>query len=144
MGISGSGQVLETFFKTGTYFQIGLDSANFHEGSLVTGSVQFELTKNQPPLEVLVSIIGWENIMWKERRTTGTGKRRRTRIVTISDASQCCSQRFMVLKAAESFVPGQYTYPFSFQMPVGLPGTYVHKSGAGSNVISCSCTYNLY
>ena len=50
----------------------------------------------------------------------------------------------MVLRSADSFMPGQYSYPISFQLPVGLPGTYVHESGYGNHIMKCSCTYYLY
>lgn len=50
----------------------------------------------------------------------------------------------MIMKSADSFLPGQYSYPFSFQMPVGMPGTYVHESGHGDNHATCSCSYTLY
>lgn len=144
MGVGGSSQILQTSFTAGTYFQLGLDSANFHEGSLCTGSIEFELTSSQPPLEVYIAIHGYENVMWKERRSSGSGKNRRTRIVTIHDSAQTVNQRYLIMKTNESFMPGQYKYPISFQLPAGLPGSFVHSSGFGSNIMTCSSSYVLY
>lgn len=169
MGIPGStNNVLQCSFGAGTYFQIALDSANFHEGSLCTGSVKFELTSNQPALEVYIAIHGHETVMWKERRRvesrhgfgvhrSGYGHSRRHhggmghhhnraqyRTVIVHDTVQSVNQRFMVMKINQSLTPGEYTYPFSFQLPTNLPGTYVHSSGFGTNQMSCSCTYTLY
>ena len=50
----------------------------------------------------------------------------------------------MVMRSVESFLPGQYSYPFSFRLPARLPGTYVHKGGFLSDIKRCSCTYFLY
>lgn len=50
----------------------------------------------------------------------------------------------MVLQSQESFVPGQYSYPFAFTVPAGIPGTYAHGSGHHSNRAECTVTYSLY
>lgn len=144
MGNIGSGSMLNTYFNGGTYFNIQLDFANFHEGSMCTGTINFQLTQPQPFLEVYVAIQGHEYVRWYEQRSSGTGEHRRTYTVTITDMMECCNQRFMVMKAPNSFAPGQYSYPISFQLPVGLPGSYVHQSGVGNNSIQCSVSYNLY
>ena len=36
--------------------------------------------------------------------------------------------KFLILKTSEFLAPGEYTFPFKFQLPTGLPGTYIHKS----------------
>jgi hypothetical protein len=114
--------------------------ANYHEGQDATGSLTFELTKNTPPLQVFVSIIGHEHVMWKRRVKSGKS----SRIVTYRDSAECCSQRFMVMQSAESFLPGHYTYPFTFKVPAGSPGTYVHASGQYANRVEASVTYSVY
>ena len=48
------------------------------------------------------------------------------------------------MSSVDSFLPGQYSYPFSFKLPAELPGTYVHKGGFLSGIKKCSCTYYLY
>jgi len=48
------------------------------------------------------------------------------------------------MQTNESFLPGNYSYPFSFQVPTGIPGTYAHDSGYGVNKKTCSVTYTLY
>ena len=50
----------------------------------------------------------------------------------------------MVMRSVESFLPGQYSYPFSFRLPARLPGTYVHKGRFLSDIKRCSRTYFLY
>jgi len=48
------------------------------------------------------------------------------------------------MQSNESFMPGNFTYPFTFQVPTGIPGTYGHESGGGSTRAECSCSYMLY
>ena len=144
MGAEPTSQKLSTYFDAGPFFQIILDNANFHENSTVTGFIHFELTKEQPLLEVYFTLLGWENVLWKERRTTGSRKRRRTKIVIVKDAMRCCDYRFLMMKSENYFKPGMYTYPISFQIPTGLPGTYVHRSGSGTDLLKWSCLYTLY
>ena len=85
----GADQSMQSFYNAGQFFQIILDNANYHEGSIVNGNLQFDLASNQTPIEVYVSIIGYERVYWRERQTTGMGDRRRTRTVTIKDSLVC-------------------------------------------------------
>jgi len=133
-------QPLQCFFNNGTYFQLGLDMANYHEGSDATGAIHFTLTKNTPPLMVYVAIIGYEHVMWRRRVRSGKS----TRVVTYRDHAMACNQRFLVMQSKESFAPGEYTYPFTFKVPVGCPGTYAHASGYYSDRVECSVTYSVY
>lgn len=136
----GAESALQCYFNNGTFFQVKLDMANYHEGQDATGSISFELTQNTPPIAVYVSIIGREYVMWKRRVRRGKS----TRIVTTTDSAECCSQRFMIMQSQDSFLPGQYTYPFSFKVPAGVPGTYVHSSGYYSNRAEATVTYSVY
>ena len=142
MGTFYSGpKPLQIFFNYGNYFLVELDSMNFHEGSTATGKISFTLNRNTPPISVFISIIGYEWVMWKKRVKSGKS----SRLVTYQDHACCWNQKFKIMQANESFVPGQYSYPFSFQVPVGIPGTYAHGSGSQhSNRAECSCTYSLY
>lgn len=58
-------QLQRCHFDFGTYFTIRLDSANFHEGSQASGTIEFTLTKNCPSMSVYISIIGYESVMWR-------------------------------------------------------------------------------
>jgi hypothetical protein len=131
---------LQCFFNNGDNFYVALDSANFHEGSTATGKIGFNLTNNCPPITVYITIMGYERVMWRRRVRRGKS----TRVVTYRDHALACNQRFVVMQSAQSFLPGQYSYPFTFQVPAGIPGTYGHESGYHSNRAECSVTYMLY
>jgi hypothetical protein len=102
--------------------------------------VAFTMHKNCPPISVFVSLIGYEHVMWRRRVRRG----KQTKTVTYADSVQSCNQRFIVMKANDSFLPGNYSYPFEFQVPAGIPGTYGHESGGHSNRAECSSTYMVY
>ena len=67
--------------------------------------------------------------MWRKRVKSGKS----TRIVTVRDTNKCCEQKFMIMQSQQAFMPGQYQYPFTFKVPVGIGGSYVHASGYYSN-----------
>ena len=37
------------------------------------------------------------------------------------------------MQSNDSFLPGNYSYPFQFVVPAGIPGTYGHESGGYSD-----------
>lgn len=117
-----------------------MNSANYHEGSDASGTIEFELTESLPPLQVYVVIMGTEYVMWRRRVKSGKS----SRVVTYTDYAECCNQRTMIMQSNEGFKPGRYTYPFAFKVPIGAPGTYVHGSGIGETRAECSVTYSVY
>lgn len=48
------------------------------------------------------------------------------------------------MQSKDSFQPGEYTYPFTFKVPAGVPGTYCHGSGYYEHRVECSVTYSVY
>ena len=48
------------------------------------------------------------------------------------------------MEANNPFGRGQYNYPIQFQLPAGMPGTFVHKSGHGSRLVEATVQYNMY
>ena len=47
------------------------------------------------------------------------------------------------MRSPTPFSEGSYTYPVQFQMPVGLPGTYINKASRKSG-LNAMIQYNLY
>ena len=72
---------LQTFFNSGQGLAVGLNAANYHEGSQASGTISFTLDRNTPALSVYISIIGYERVMWKKRVQSG----KNSRIVTYRD-----------------------------------------------------------
>jgi len=89
----------------------------------------FTLDRSTPSICVYVSIIGYENVLWRKRVRRGKS----TTVVTYRDYTSACNQKFMVMQSNEGFLPGTYSYPFNFQVPANIPGTYGHESGHHSN-----------
>ena len=78
----------QAYFNTGAYVQLILDRANFHEGSLVTGNIQFQLLSNVCPLEVYVTLSGIESVYWKKLQIRNSGNAQYEEIVTKDDTAQ--------------------------------------------------------
>ena len=54
-----------TDYNTDAYVHIVLDKAYFHEGSLVTGNIIFQLSSSFSSLEVYLALLGNESVFWK-------------------------------------------------------------------------------
>lgn len=117
-----------------------LEAANYHEGSQASGNLTFTLDRSTPALSVYIAIVGYERVLWRRRVRRGKS----TRTVTYRDHNLSCNQRFLVMQSNDGFLPGTYSYPFNFQVPQGIPGTFGHESGHYSNKAQCSSTYTLY
>jgi len=128
------------FFDNGGDLEVNLDSVYSNEGDKVTGSVTYYISKPTPPLTIFVSIIGYEEVMWRKRVKRG----KETKIVAYRDHSRCCNQKVEIMKSKGKVSPGEFDYPFSFDLPTGIPGSYTHESGVRLNKLACSCTYHVY
>ena len=48
------------------------------------------------------------------------------------------------MQSNNSFLPGQYSYPFTFTVPSGVPGTYVYETGEKQDKMEWKWLYTLY
>ena len=52
---------------------------------------------------------------------------------------------FFIMKTSDEMAPGTYTFPFEFQLPTGLPGSYIHRTSTKElGMTECSSKYSLY
>lgn len=140
--LDSSGPTLNQFFNSGDNFGITLDGANYVEGSKVTGSFGFNLTKDVGPIDVHCVLVGQEQITFVKKRIVrnnmGTDK--------MDGQTLCCNHKALVMQSNESFSAGNYSYPFQFDVPEGIPGTYGHKQGEiiTYDLSYINCQYFLY
>ena len=116
-----------------------MDQVNWFEGQFVSGSLTFNVSEGCPPVEVSVNLEGLEYVAWHESRGSGEDHY----IKTFRDWKQCAALHFPIMRSSTPFSEGSYTYPVQFQMPVGLPGTYILQMGKHSG-LTAMIQYNLY
>jgi len=108
--------------KGGIHVQ--LEKGIYKGGEQVTGTVFLQLQEPSPSGAIVLGFQGTEYTRWKERRTRGTGKNRRTYYVTRSAKAVLCNYRFTLYQFPGE-VPSQgITIPFSFVLPQNLPGSF--------------------
>jgi len=82
----------------------------------------------------VVKIKGFERASWEENRTKNEeGRAPQTYIHTYKEQAEFFCERIRVYPFEGSIPPGEYDYPFSYQLPPSLPGTYCEKGGHWGN-----------
>jgi len=128
MGGSSSRSV---FFKKGDSFIMQMGSVNYHEGSVINGSISYNQTHPMPPCDISIVVEGTEYVKWKKlvTKTRGRGKDRRTTKTwkTLSKTEKFIENKIPCMKVSEASNPGFKEYPFSITLPTNIPGSYVQK-----------------
>ena len=130
----------KTFMDRGDLFNITLDRLNYHEGSIVTGNVNFTLSKSTPPIQVHLRLVGFEKVRWYEKRHIN----KKTRYRRVDSTIRIRNDSFLVIDTVEDLFPGQFSYPVSFELPDKLAGTFVYKKGYDKTLIQASVWYYVY
>ena len=105
----------------------------YYPGSTITGSLLLDVDESKSYNQILIQFAGSSYVHWTESRTTGSrGNRRR---VTRSYTS---TQSYVDLTAPlwdsqqspdGKLAPGQYNWPFSFNIPPNAPSSFEGSVG---------------
>lgn len=130
---------------------IALDKPYFYSGQDVTGAVYVNLAHNHNIREISLNVTGRENTSWL-KSTTYLSKTDLQRIDefeakeieqgrTVNNRVRKNGERvvFSLLNSFGSvpFGSGQYSFPFKFYLPAGLPSSFEYID----EVFNCSITY---
>ena len=130
----------KTFMDRGDLFELTLDRLNYHEGNLVTGNINFTLSKSTPPIQVHLRLVGFEKVRWYEERQVHN----KTRYRKVESTLRIRNDSFLVIDIVEDLLPGQFSYPVSFELPDKLAGTFGYRKGSGQSLIEASVWYYVY
>jgi hypothetical protein len=125
-------------FSSGNNCFVRTDKPVYVSGETVTGSVNLNCTRQFPSQGVFLLVKGVERCKWVERRTrrvpdgrdeNGNERfRNEEYFVDHVGRKRFFDVRIPVYPFQNYCLPGQYSFPFSFQLPAGLPGTF-NESG---------------
>ncbi|KAK3881979.1 hypothetical protein Pcinc_013612, partial [Petrolisthes cinctipes] len=107
-------------------------SAVFFSGQTITGYVQVTCDKAKSCRGVEVKFTGYSRVHWTERRTTGTGDKRRTETKHYSSREQYYEMNYWVWGNGQSsgeLPPGQHVFRFNFLLPTGIPSSFESHIG---------------
>ncbi|XP_050403342.1 arrestin domain-containing protein 3 [Patella vulgata] len=119
-------------------FEITLSNLQgvFLSGQLIQGHVTVEVNAQIQIRGIRLHFEGGAHVHWTEQHRTGSSKNRRT-VTRHYSSSETYFDHILVLFGKGPGQPGddpilqagRYTYPFSFQLPTGIPSSYESHTG---------------
>ncbi|KAK6180221.1 hypothetical protein SNE40_012413 [Patella caerulea] len=110
--------------------------AIFYGGQTIQGSVILELNAEMKMRGIRLHFEGGARVHWTETRSEGTGEHQRTVTEDHSSSETYINHIVVVFGKAPGqggadpvLQAGRYVYPFSFQLPTGIPSSYESEVG---------------
>jgi len=108
-----------------------MGSVNYHEGSVIEGSISYNQTHPMPPCDISIVVEGTEYVAWRKQIIKKTGKGKDRKITKkwklMTKTEKFIENKIPCIKLSEVSNPGFKEYPFSITLPKNLPGSYVQK-----------------
>ena len=105
----------------------------YYPGSTITGSLLLDVDEPKSYNQILIHFSGRSYVHWTETHSTGTGEHRRTetRHYTSSEAYvDVASPLWSKQQSPDGkLAPGQYSWPFSFNIPPTAPSSFEGSVG---------------
>eukprot|EP00878_Enallax_costatus_P040845 GHUV01047241.1.p1 GENE.GHUV01047241.1~~GHUV01047241.1.p1 ORF type:complete len:286 (+),score=64.25 GHUV01047241.1:195-1052(+) len=96
----------------------------YYAGDVVTGSVFLHVAERTTFKKCNIKVTGVEKVAWEERH--GSGKYRHTEHYK---GKYHIFQNKLPLMGEGTLEPGDYQWPFSFQLPNNIPGSFSYQGG---------------
>lgn len=100
----------------------------YSPSSFVNGAVYLDVYMPVTIYNVELRLRGTERVKWEEQKNNGAGDSNKI-MEKMKDKQTIFSTTSLLHAAAETLPPGQYQYPFSFQLPDQIPGSFEIKHG---------------
>ena len=113
---------------------IVLDSLVYKPGSTVTGRVHVRIVKQTKFSGVYLNVLGMERVQFIVQHGSGSTTFLGTNTLIKADTT---------LVEGGEFKQGEFTFPFTFQLPTGLPGSMEFNCGRVSDGTSASISYHV-
>ena len=134
------------------------DNLIFNPGAIITGNVFVQVTTSTDFSGVFLKLSGKETVRWVEETTVYRKQTERvlrngnweSRAVTTAVRVPVTHLGKHIIFKAECMImqggtllQGQYTIPFSFQLPNGIPGSFSLSGISRSHPYSCDVGYSI-
>jgi hypothetical protein len=105
----------------------------YYPGSTITGSLLLDVDQPESYKQILIQFSGRSYVHWTESRTEGTGDNQRTVTYTYSSTEPYVDLVAPLWNSQQSpdgkLPPGQYNWPFSFNIPPTAPSSFEGSVG---------------
>jgi hypothetical protein len=106
---------------------------SYYPGSTITGSLLLDVDEPKSFNQILIQFSGRSYVHWTESRTEGSGDNQRTVTYTYSSTEPYVDLVAPLWNSQQSpdgkLPPGQYNWPFSFNLPPTAPSSFEGSVG---------------
>ena len=100
----------------------------YFTGSDVIGNVVCAFNEPKRFKSISIKFVGSSRVHWTERRSSGSGRRRRTRTISYTSTEVYVDQTHCLWNKEQSldgnFPPGEHCFPFTFSIPLTAPSAF--------------------
>lgn len=112
---------------------VNTERPTYYPGEVVNGNVFCDIKEPVQCEAVVMKCKGKEKVYWQETRTRSDGDGGQESYEVTYDANKELFELKIVLSAVTAMIPvGQWIYPFSFQLPTGIPPSFEFKDSCWS------------
>ncbi|KAF0688501.1 Aste57867_19902 [Aphanomyces stellatus] len=105
--------------------EVRMDKPYYISGDIITGNLFVDVRQPIECNEVVVFVKGKEKVYWEEEEyVEREGKDDKTIVKRFSNGREFFKQKLVLFNVQHALAPGQYIYPFQYQLPMGLPGCF--------------------
>ncbi|EGC35640.1 hypothetical protein DICPUDRAFT_78678 [Dictyostelium purpureum] len=126
---------------------VQLNQASYIGGDVVSGTVEMDCVVPFFAKGVIVKVKGFERLWLQELRTEteGEGSNKRTVLKTIDhkENKEFFKSTITVYPQSGMVNSGHYSFPFSYQLPADLPGTFCHDGKDENGAYSAKILYKV-
>lgn len=135
------------FIDSSNKIHITLNQHSYVGGDVVAGTVELDCLVPFFAKGVLLRVKGFERVWWEYQHTEweGEGQNRRavTRTEEHKESKEFFKETIRVYPHQGTVAPGHYSFPFLYQLPANLPGTYFDEGGAMGNRYYAKVLYKV-
>ncbi|ETW06813.1 hypothetical protein, variant [Aphanomyces invadans] len=111
--------------------QLRVDKPYYTSGDVISGSLLVDIRKSIDCTEVVVFVAGKEKVSWSEDHTRTVHGESRTEKRWYTNSRAFFKHKIVLFNVQHALPPGQYVYPFAYQLPFGLPGCFDNHGAEG-------------
>jgi len=129
-------EVSEMMFDPRNQISVHLSNYAFVGGDVIQGNVHLDCIVPFQAKGVILKVKGYEYAEWEEWRTRENPhnpQEREQYIEVIKEKKEFFVERIRVYPYEGIVQTGSYDFPFSYQLPASLPGTFCDKGGHFGN-----------
>lgn len=112
---------------------VTLNQQSYVAGDVVSGTVEMDCLVPFTARGVLLKVKGFERVWWQYQETEEVGEGANRRTITHTherkENKEFFRQSIVVYPHQGTVPPGHHSFPFLYQLPANLPGTYFEEGG---------------